>query len=107
MVTVPVDDAKSYFEYPVLDKIHRETAWESIRCPKKKLKANAQTVIYEFGKGQHSHADLILSPIKYALLSKQNLSSSSAPLPPGHPSSNNTELIYAHDKITWGRYQNV
>ena len=63
MTTVPVNYATSYFEYPVLDKIHGESVWGALRYLKKKLKSNAQTIISDLIGLQQSHLDLVLSPI--------------------------------------------
>ena len=72
MTKVPVDYAREYFEYPVFDKIHGETAGEALRYLKKQLKANSRTVISELGGQKHRHLGLVEYPIEYDLLSNEH-----------------------------------
>ena len=53
MTKVTVDYATAYFNYPVLDKIHREPTWEALICLNNQLKANTPTVISDLGGGKH------------------------------------------------------
>ena len=63
------DYINGYFEFPILDKIHGEPNYKSLKTLKKQLKANAQCIPSELGGGNHGHLVLVLSPQEYTQVS--------------------------------------
>ena len=66
-----MDYASTYFEYPILDKIHGEPTFESLKRMKKQPKANAQAVPSTLGGGNHGLLGLVLTPVEYARVSNE------------------------------------
>ena len=64
-----IDYPSTYFEYPVLDKIHGEPKYDSLKKIKKQLKSNALTVTSSLGGGNHGLLGLVLTPHEYTRLS--------------------------------------
>ena len=68
-MTTTVDYAGTYFEFPVLTKIHGEPTYENLHALKNQLKSNAQSLVSNLGGGVHGHLDIILTSTEYALVS--------------------------------------
>ena len=66
MSSTNIDYANTYFQYPVLTKIHGEPTFESIRTLHNEIKANALSVVSTLGGGAHGHLGLVLSLADYA-----------------------------------------
>ena len=79
-ITANLDYAVTYFEFPVLDKIHGEPNYESLKKLKKQLKANAQSVPSTLGGGNHGLLGLVLTQAEYARVSNDQFN---IPLRPG------------------------
>ena len=56
-----VDYVSAYFEFPILDRIHNEPTYQTLKTLKKQLKANAITVVSDLGGGQFGHLGLVLT----------------------------------------------
>ena len=67
MTSTNIDYVKTYFDYPVLTKIHGEPTYESLQEIKDQLKTNAATVTCELGGGANGHLGLVLTPLEYIL----------------------------------------
>ena len=65
MTSTNIDYVKTYFDYPVLTKIHGEPTYESLQEIKDQLKTNAATVTCELGGGANGHLGLVLTPLEY------------------------------------------
>jgi hypothetical protein len=66
MTSTNIDYVKTYFDYPVLTKIHGEPTYESLQEIKDQLKTNAATVTSRLGGGANGHLGLVLTPLEYA-----------------------------------------
>jgi hypothetical protein len=64
-----VDYLNTFFEFPVLDKIHGEPTFPTLTVLKKQLKANSQSVTSDLGGGQFGHLGLVLTDVEYAFIS--------------------------------------
>ena len=64
-----VNYVDTYFEYKVLNKIHDEPTYDSLKTIKDQLKANAGAVNSDLGGGEHGHLGLVLQPEEYARVS--------------------------------------
>ena len=71
MVQAPVDYATTYFEFPVVDKIHGRPSFESLRTLKKQLKANALAVPSTLGGGNFGLLGLVLTNAEYTRISNE------------------------------------
>ena len=80
-MTTTVDYAGTYFEFPVLTKIHGEPTYENLHTLKNQLKSNAQSLVSNLGGGAHGHLGLVLTSTEYALVSAVQYES------PVHPGS--------------------
>ena len=80
-MTITVDYAGTYFEFPVLTKIHGEPTYENLHALKNQLKSNAQSLVSNLGGGAHGHLGLVLTSTEYALVSDVEYE------PPVHPGS--------------------
>ena len=65
MTSTNIDYVNTYFEYPVLTKIHGEPTYESLCTMENKLKSNATTVSTTLGGGQHGHLGLTMPTTDY------------------------------------------
>ena len=63
--TASVNYKDSYFEHPVLTKIHREPTYETLHHLKNKLKANASLVPTILGGGNNGYLGMVLIPTDY------------------------------------------
>ena len=68
-ITANLDYAATYFEFPILDKIHGEPTYETLKKLKKQLKANALSVPSTLGGGNHGLLGLVLTQQEYARIS--------------------------------------
>lgn len=69
MTSTSINYADTYFQFPVLTKIHGEPSFESLRVLHDEIKANALAVTSTLGGGQHGHLGLALSNTDYARIS--------------------------------------
>ena len=69
VITANLDYATTFFEYPILDRIHGEPTYEGLKRMKKQLKANAQSVPSILGGGQFGLLGLVLTPAEYQVIS--------------------------------------
>ena len=79
MVQASVDYATTYFEFPVVDKIHGEPSYETLKKLKKQLKANALAVPSTLGGGNFGLLGLVLTDPEYARISNEQF------VEPNHP----------------------
>jgi len=68
MATSIIYFRSTFFEYNNLTKLHGERTYDGVKRLYNELKANYQTVPSNVGAG-NGHLGLVLSPVKYALLS--------------------------------------
>ena len=61
--TTDIDYANTQFEFPVLERIHGEPTYATLKLLKKQLKANAQSVR---NSANYGYLGLVLSPADYA-----------------------------------------
>ena len=66
MSSTNIDYVETYFENPVLTKIHGEPTYWTLKLIKDELKSNASAVTTEIGGGAHGHLGLVLTPAEYA-----------------------------------------
>ena len=59
----------THFEYKVLDKIHGEPTYDTIKRLHNQIKANAASVPSTLGGGRYGHLGLVLSARAYGLIS--------------------------------------
>ena len=64
-----MDYASTYLEFLILDKIHNEPTFETLKGMKKQLKANALSVPSTLGGGNHGLLGLVLTQVEYARVS--------------------------------------
>ena len=69
MASTSIDYVATYFEFPVLKKIHGEPTYEKLLEMKNQLKANASQVTSDLGWGTNGHLGLVCTPIEYANVS--------------------------------------
>lgn len=69
MASTSIDYVATYFEFPVLTKIHGEPTYETLLEMKNQLKANASQVTSDLGGGANGHLGLVCTPIEYANIS--------------------------------------
>ena len=63
-----IDYIDTYFQIPVLTKIHGEPTYHTLKILKNELKANASSVQSNLGGGSHGHLGLVLTRAEYALI---------------------------------------
>ena len=80
MTITSIDYVSTYFESPVLTKIHGEPTYETLQVIKNQLKANAASVTSDLGGGANGHLGLICTPVEYATV---NVTPYVTPLHPG------------------------
>ena len=81
VLTASIDYASSYFQYPVLDKIHGKPTYETLKKLKKQLKSNAQSVESSLGGGRYGHLGLVINPTEYAKISTEAFVKPARPTP--------------------------
>ena len=67
MTSTVIDYTTVYFEFPVLDKIHGEPSYETLKNLKEQLKTNALSLSSDLGRREHGHLGLVLTPGEYEL----------------------------------------
>ena len=72
-------DYTACMAYPMLDVIHHEPTFLTLKTMKAQLKENAIAVTSDLGGGQFGHLGLVLTPPEYALISAVPY------VPPRHP----------------------
>ena len=65
MTSTVIDYTTAKFELPVLEKIHGESSYESLKNLKKQLKTNALSLSSDLGGGEHGHLSLVLTSEEY------------------------------------------
>ena len=65
MTSTVIDYTTVQFELPVIEKIHGESSYESLKNLKKQLKTNALSLSSDLGGGEHGHLGLVLTPEEY------------------------------------------
>ena len=60
-----IDHVNTYFQIPVLTKIHGEPTFETLRIIRDKIKANAGSITMNLGGGALGYLGLLLSPAEY------------------------------------------
>ena len=85
-----------YFPNPIVSQIHGKPTFPSIYKLHQEIKANAASVPSTLGGGQHGHLGIVLSPMKYQLIS---LTPFNKPVDPGPPT------LTAN--MTWNQMQAV
>ena len=69
MTSTNIDYVDTYFENPVLTKIHGEPTYKGLKTLKNELKSNAISVTSDLGGGAHGQLGLVLIPAEYAAIS--------------------------------------
>ena len=69
MSSTNIDYVDTYFEFPLLTKIHGEPTYDSLKTLKNELKSNATSVTSDLGGGGHGHLGIVLTPAEYAVIS--------------------------------------
>ena len=69
MTSTNIDYVDTYFEFPLLTRIHGEPTYETLKIVKDELRSNATSVTTDLGGGAHGHLGLILTISKYAVVS--------------------------------------
>ena len=67
MTSAVIDYTTAYFKFPVIDKIHEEPLYKSLKNLKHQLKANAQSLSSDLGGGEHVRLGWVITPEEYAL----------------------------------------
>ena len=68
MTSTNIDYVNTYFEFPVLTKIHGEPTYESLKTLKNELKSNATTVTTDLAGGDSGHLGIVLTDAELAVL---------------------------------------
>ena len=68
-MTKSIDYINTYFEFPVLTKIHGRPTYENLKTIKNELTTNGSTVSSSLSGGTNGHTGLILTPQEYTMVS--------------------------------------
>ena len=62
MTSTLIDYVTAYFEFQLINNIHRETSQESAKKIKKRLKKNPQSLYSNISGGEHVQLRYVLNP---------------------------------------------
>ena len=74
-----VDDIRSAFPEPTVQKIIGEPTYETIKALHNILKSNAAAIPTTLGGGNHGHLGLVLQPASYTVVTGSNLTAPNNP----------------------------